>query len=1185
MIDLIKSTSTKEKSSLKELFNAVPVQKSDWEYLEKELDDSREKQITSFANLNSINENYQATKKENALSKKEKIKQIKEQHHEQTNIIRDNFENQKNALIETFFNKQKELKQEIEEVENDYKIECAELDKKIVEINNSLKEGFFVLDNIIKEKRVEYLSKVSAIYNIKQTEIDRVTSKFHEQIQDYHQKNKQRLTQNTLKIQEEDALLKEYLKFHEKDEVYAKQNFLKTMTNLNDKVHIISTNYKQIEEQLENDFKEENDVLISELDKKKLEIDNLINEYLDNYEKEYQQIDAVLDSIREKHHNIEEKLKNKYDHKVTSINIHLHTEKDVIEAKITDLSDAPLENKKELSALNKKLNLLERDAKKQLRQTKKTYRKEFKKATSSYLSQYELNLLKRVLLEQDKNDAIDLYKELYSVEEGYANQLVRFAKSINNIKKEIVHNYLKLELLPLESQNELANNIYNTELKLQDIEDEYIYLKTSRTKQLANLKSELHKYNLNKTKDRVQYTYSLELTTSSLTNYLLMEAEKNELVYQNKLIQLQKNVHRALSEKEILLVKQEIARKTLKKKQHRNSFNFLLQSEIERKTLNMNLLTENNVFLLKKEDLLKGHSYNKLEHQELIQKFLVENTYLSDILAHYNEFYLMLFNDEKRILETFLVNSLKNTDINNFQVFLKTTKELLLLKNDLVATLGNDFFELIKGHTAKIISNFFLPKLDFYTVEIINHYDMYIEKPVNEKELLLRKVHNNNEQINTLNSSITELINKLNLSAETINYSKKELDSLRKLESTKKRKRLITDLNEHITINTKYQEERTQELKELKAKLNTHIKANKKANKQIKKIDLGLDKAEKQKERAIHLLNIFINKQIAVLTDLLNKFDHKNNIFINIINDYYHIVNASTTKHKTIRKTKKYLLKAFLRKKRFLYKLFDKLLVAKNKCIEDLTLNQLNNRKKQIHMQDLSLLRLERVHSKTNKKITLKIKRVGKKQAKELKKLNLKEAKETKLLRIKSIDELNIANKRIKDSEEAIPNYKQRYNDLKLAFEINKNDSLQKEHDSIKNTYRASLRENHKYIRETNNNIKRLMNDMDYEDKKHLAQTNYLLKKDRLNRKKILHKQTNARNYHDEQIYNLKRRMPKIDLEIRGVNARKQINETRIWRKLKKNTTKINFIKKLTLKFNIWNKTIQTMLDFTKALK
>ena len=136
-----------------------------------------------------------------------------------------------------------------------------------------------------------------------------------------------------MKIQEEDALLKEYLKFHEKDEVYAKQNFLKTMTNLNDKVHIISTNYKQIEEQLENDFKEENDVLISELDKKKLEIDNLINEYLDNYEKEYQQIDAVFDSIREKHHNIEEKLKNKYDHKVTSINIHLTLKKMLLRLK------------------------------------------------------------------------------------------------------------------------------------------------------------------------------------------------------------------------------------------------------------------------------------------------------------------------------------------------------------------------------------------------------------------------------------------------------------------------------------------------------------------------------------------------------------------------------------------------------------------------------------------------------------------------------------------------------------------------------------------------------------------------------------------------------------------------------------------------------------------------------------
>ena len=66
----------------------------------------------------------------------------------------------------------------------------------------------------------------------------------------------------------------------------------------------------------------------------------------------------------------------------------------------------------------------------------------------------------------------------------------------------------------------------------------------------------------------------------------------------------------------------------------------------------MNLLTENNVFLLK-EDLLKGHSYNKLEHQELIQKFLVENTYLSDILAHYNEFYLILLMTRKEFLKLF----------------------------------------------------------------------------------------------------------------------------------------------------------------------------------------------------------------------------------------------------------------------------------------------------------------------------------------------------------------------------------------------------------------------------------------------------------------------------------------------------------------------------------------------------
>ena len=42
MIDLIKSTSTKEKSSLKELLMLF-LYKSDWEYLEKELDDSKRK--------------------------------------------------------------------------------------------------------------------------------------------------------------------------------------------------------------------------------------------------------------------------------------------------------------------------------------------------------------------------------------------------------------------------------------------------------------------------------------------------------------------------------------------------------------------------------------------------------------------------------------------------------------------------------------------------------------------------------------------------------------------------------------------------------------------------------------------------------------------------------------------------------------------------------------------------------------------------------------------------------------------------------------------------------------------------------------------------------------------------------------------------------------------------------------
>src|SRR5690554_2700083 len=478
MINLIKTLAKEEKTSLNELFNAVPNQKDDWEFLLKELEQNRLKQLNTFESLTYTNKQFNDILKDLSDKKSKKSQTIQEHFKEQTIRIKNDSKEQTLTLKSSFSDKQKQIKTNLLNLEDDHHKQYKTFKQQILKIENDLKEQRLLLNEQLKENRTIYLNKVSTVYNEKEAEKERITSKFHEQIQDYHQKNKQRLTQNTLKLQEEDENLQEYIKFHEKDEVYAKQNFLKTITNLNDKIHLISNNYKTIEEDLQSSFNLKNKELSSKLEAKKTEINALINQVLINYEKEYQQIDSNLDKTRKKYHEKELSLKNKYNRQVTSINISLHNEKEIIKSKLSTLNSSVTEDKKEISFLNKQLLTLEKEANKQIKQAKKEYKKEHNKTTKAYFSIYELNLLKRSFAEVDKNSKTDLYKDLFSLEESYSNHLIEFTKTKNKIKNEIIQNYMQLEIVPLESQNELANNIYNTELRLQNLENEYYYLNT-----------------------------------------------------------------------------------------------------------------------------------------------------------------------------------------------------------------------------------------------------------------------------------------------------------------------------------------------------------------------------------------------------------------------------------------------------------------------------------------------------------------------------------------------------------------------------------------------------------------------------------------------------------------------------------------------------------------------------------
>lgn len=1185
MKEFLKTTSKSETSSLKELFNTVPTQKETWEYLEKELTENLENIIIHFENFIYINGEYDAQRKKDALDSETKKEHILTDLTEKTLSFQKDFSNQITILNKDLLAAEEELKSELLELENSLKEELLIYNSEKDKITNDLNEESLLLKEKLKEHRRDYLKKVTTIYNNKDIEEERISTKYYEQVEDYHQKNKQRLTQNSLNVNLEDEELTKYLKLHEKDEVYAKQNYLKTITNLNDKIHFISTNYKKVEEKLEKEFNLEHDNLIKKLDEKKKEIDSLIDKLLNEYEKEYQSIDANLDIIRKKYHEEEIILKNKYNRQVTSININHHYEKELINVKISDLNSSLKDDQKEISLLKKTKHLLETNTKKDLKEAKKEYKTNFTKETKRYVSAYEMDILKRNLLENDKNNALLLYKELYTLEENQTKELIHFLKSINKTKKDIIDNYLQLEITPLESQNQLANHIYNTELKLQNLENEYVYLKTSRKKHSANLKSELHKYNLNKTKDRVQYTYNLELITSKLTNYLLMEKEKNEFVYKNKLVKLARETSLAYANKETLKVNEKIAVNELKEKHKKIFTDFSLTSIKRRKTLNTNLINDTFAYQLEKEKILKTYEGNNIINEEFTKTFKIENSYLKELIKFYSELYLYLYNDEEKILTAFFNSSLENTNKEDFNIFLSTTKKLLLLKGQVITSLILELSTFLKEHILNINKTLFIPKLAFYNNEITHYYNELANVHLNEIDILEEKITLNNEEIQNDKETILDIKEKLQYSYKTVEYTNNELEALKKLDSTKKNKKIIADLTEHVLMNKNYQHQKQRELRDARTTLKVNIDKGKKQKQSLDFAYRSVRKIRNKHKKDLKLVEKFINAQINVLNDLSTKATYLKEKYIKVNINYNNKLESAFLNEFTFKQIKDLFLNSLKEKNAYLIDFFSQLNDNLDLSFKKLKFRHSNKQEKEQKDENKSLLKLEQRYKKNSLKNSLKIKDAETEHKKSENVLLQKKISEFENLKEQNIKNLEYAEQHIKKTKDAIPLYQEEYKNHNEAFEINKHELLLKEENMIKTEYKDTLKANQKEIRETKNNIKKIKEDMDYDDKKLEAQINYHYKRDKQVRKRILHKQTVEEIYHNRQIDNLKNRIPKINLEVRYIKARSKNNESHILRDIKKNTSKITIIDKLQLKLNIINKVKTMKKEFKRSFK
>lgn len=1176
MKELIKISKEKETLALKEFFQTVPHLKLDWENLQTTLLDNTSNLLMISENIELTNETFRSALEKHLEEKERLLNEIKDAFsHNINNIKADNKDQKKQAKSE-FFTEQKHIKNELLKIEIAHQDFSSSLSEDILKIEENYQSEKDLLDDNIEEEKKVYLNRVSSIYKHKENEVERIDNKYHEQIKDYYQKNRQRLTQNSHRLSEEDEALKNYLEFHEKDTIYAKQNYFRTVTNLNNKINSLAQTYKALEKEHDENFLKEKENILKYLEKKSEELQQLSEETLNKFEKKYQEIDSELDLIREDYHEIENTLKNKYNREVTSINVELHNAKEEINEllfsfeakKIEDEQNLPFYNE-QIKELNKKLNHFEKVTNKKLKEAKRRYRAELIREAKNYVSLYESTLYKRTLAEQDKNDTINYYREVFLLDEEKTAEKTKINKIKATIKKDIVELYKQLEIIPLESQSSLAALIYNLEVNLQKLENDYMSSLTKKKKDLLNLKSDLHKHNLNKTRDRINANHQSELSISNLTNYLQMESEKNELVHLKRSVILQKKEFDALSKRETLKIMHQQALSETEKGFKVSIFNAHLENKMALKNLNEKILLKQNNYLIDKERFLKQHLYNQVEAEDFVNSLEFEGVFLNDLISDYNNLLLSLMREENEILISFTANSLGNTNEDDFKVFLTKTKELLLLKHNLIKDLINKIILTINSYLNDKIHTLKEEKLKKTESKIYKTFDSELEKANSEKKFLEKEILKVKEKISAIDLEVASLHEQRKYALETLVYSEKELHNLTKQKTSSRNKRLIDNLNDHIKINSNLASKRKAEIKALNNNLKEHKKTISNFNKQIRKIDSKFSRIEKNKKTSLKRLKKSLGSETLIFKKLLDKLKRVNNTINNKCEFYFNSVDGSLFNDKTVKKTIKSLNVTLKRKQNLLKGFLQETLKSINLQSKNILKRHSRNREKQIKYQNKSLSSLAKNHlsniSKLEKKIKVENKKAKNKEASILK---LQKRVLKKLLNDQE-REIELQDEIIKEIIAERINFHQKYKQINKAFEINRTELLLKERENLKENLRNSLRSNQGYIKETKRNINKLNAEIEFDKKKHLAQLNYFINEDKQARKKLHKKQSNNINRINKEIDNLKKRLPKLDQEINLLVDNRKIDEQRLKRKIQRTSYFTNFINNIKLRFSI----------------
>lgn len=1044
------------------------------------------------------------------------------------------------------------------------------------------------LEKSLAEKKDNYLTVLSTLYDKKTSETFKINASYHELLTDYHHENKTRLTQETLQLNEQDQVLDESLKFHEKDNVIARQVYFNTLTKLNNKITQTQNLYKKILKKIEKTYQTKIEQALKELEAKKAEIDEQTLEIQNNFETAFKQIDSKSDQLKIESNEEELKLKNKYNRDVTAINIEFHKQKDLHDQNLIDLKaeydkavGLNIDYKRAIRRFrndyqrrkNKMLRIfrvLESETEKQLKVLKKKYLEQRIAQSKENIKKHEQYRYQLNLLDRNKNNSLKYKKGLFNHhQQNYDKQICIFNKK-RELEENIIDGRMQLEIIPLESQASLANHIYDLEANYQSVEQNFWRENNQRQKALIEKKSKHAEIDLMKNRDKINIKHNYDIKIVEINNYLDMETEKNNLVLLKRVLRYDKQINEADYNINALKSKHKQELKAEKSLTEEEKLNTLQKITDEEFNLKEALLSAALAHSINKSKLTYQRELGFVTTKETVKSASIDYARQQKTLSSYFQVLNLIWQESKRILMAikdsyYLINNTKefNEALNSFY-------ELLLLQKDLRDNTMDFVREKIIAQMKTKIEELTISKYQKQHQSVLDEYEKNKKATFEETANLEKQIIAYRDEASVLQQKAATLENQNDLVLQNIKLIRNQVRQLKRTKINKQRTKTIKNLRTQVKAFKKQIEQTNSEIKLLNYRVEQTKTRILMIDNFIQLQDTKLIEIEKNKEKAEKQLKInqyyegeIYYKSIQNITDYYKDFKQETTGFLITVDNLFDKLKSSKTTKKSFQTQYLRLQRVFNRQQSVnsyfqqnIGTLIEKQYLAINTEQEKISVNL-----RQAHQK--TLFHLTNSYKKKTQKINKNIKQLNSYRSSVVKLADFKLKKSLAIFKEKQTIELE---QMLKNKAEITAQKKaliQEHQEIAKAFQLNRNELLLAENNTLKESLKKSSKASNLDAKKAQLEINQLTEEIYFASRRYLKQLNFFADNDDSGRKKLIANQASQINRQKSGIRKDSLELPNYDRELSKISLNSQKAQLKLLQKKTKSDKTIAFVERV----------------------